>query len=80
MASELAQNTARGRSCRHGAQLRIIRTPRRGVATTSTSCVPIRGTMLLSIVISTSNPASTAFLNNSPFSIPAHPINGTDST
>lgn len=36
-------------------------------------------TMLLSIVISTSNPASTAFLNNSPFSSPAHPINGTDS-
>src|SRR5437867_2010175 len=37
-------------------------------------------TMLLSIVTSTSNPASTALRNSSPFSIPAHPISGTDST
>jgi hypothetical protein len=48
-------------------------------------CSRLRGkkrhcSMLLSIVISTLNPASTAFLNNSPFSIPAQPISGTEST
>ena len=37
-------------------------------------------TMLVSIVISTSNPASTAFFNNSPFSSPAQPISATEST
>src|SRR5437868_5876119 len=36
-------------------------------------------TILPSIVTSTSNPASTAFASNSPFAMPAHPINGTDS-
>src|SRR5262249_9036085 len=37
-------------------------------------------TMLLSIVTSTSNRASTALARSSPFSIPVHPISGTDST